>query len=148
MSGALYLHGHICPRRTLMQRGRRTIPLATLIASITAILCLGGGTNFNGSYKITFAGALTGDGNAAVGANNVNINAPQLKDAYGNDAHLIAPGLDLTNGRFNGTGTFNGQTCQISGRVEAPDNQTLFVARFSALITLADGPHGRAIGSR
>lgn len=71
----------------------------------------------HGAYDLTFAGEWTGDGHAAVGAQNININA-KLLDSGGNTVHLQASNLSLEEYRFTGDGKLDGSPVTVMGRVE------------------------------
>ena len=99
-----------------------------------------------GSYKILVRGDYTGDGNAAVGAQSVTINA-KVKDAAGNELHLVASSLKMENGRFHGTGKMGGTDVRVNGRVDPPGN-LLKAARLTATFGSTTEPTGRIVGDR
>ena len=103
-------------------------------------------TSIPGSYKVLVRGDYTGDGNAAVGAKSVTINA-QLTDSAGNAVHFIAANLKMENGRFNGTGKLGGVDVRVSGRVDPPGSM-LKAARLTATFGNGTGPGGRIVGER
>lgn len=74
----------------------------------------------NGSYKVTIRGAFTGEGTAAVGNRNVNINIPQARDAAGNRVHLHVRGALDAKGKFKATGTLRGAAVTVEGRIDPP----------------------------
>jgi hypothetical protein len=99
-----------------------------------------------GAYQIEFRGGISGKGNAVVTPLQVNVQA-LVRDSAGNTANLVAPGLPLTNGRFDGNGAMAGQQVRVSGRVDPPSD-VVPVARLSCVIVIANGERGRAIGAK
>jgi len=107
----------------------------------------GGPPGSQGTYDLTFAGALTGDGHATVTPNKVNLHG-KVVDAAGNNGNLVAPNLDMNDGRFNGTGKVFGSTVNISGRVEGADGTTIKVVRILANYDVPGIGNGRIVGER
>src|SRR5215207_5736291 len=76
-------------------RERFAAALALLLACLAAAPGQSGNASVLGAYKITFGGALTGKGNAAVNPNSVIVTAT-VRDESGNTGHFIAQNLVLT----------------------------------------------------
>jgi hypothetical protein len=99
-------------------RRRRAIMLSLLVLLVgTTAAAKKPRPKLHGAYDVTFAGEWTGTGHAAVGAQNININA-KLLDAAGNTVHLQASGLSLEEYRFSGDGKLDGTPVIVMGRVE------------------------------
>src|SRR5688572_10647760 len=112
-------------RGEFQQRRRRTskaerFARVLIAAGALMIACLAAGpsqrvnSSLQGSYKITFAGALTGKGNAAVAAKSLTITGT-VRDESGNTSHFHAAHLTLSENGFSGTATAFGATVQIWG---------------------------------
>jgi hypothetical protein len=104
--------------------------------------------NTNGSYKVVFAGAYEGRGNAAVGAQSVTITGQLIDQATGTKSNFVAPNLSLTNGRFRGSGKVGQATVTVSGRIEEPDGTLVKVARILANFSTPPGAAGRIVGEK
>jgi hypothetical protein len=99
-----------------------------------------------GAYKVEIRGAFSGRGTAAVGAQSVTVNG-QVRDESGNVSHLVAPGIPIIGGRFDGNGTIAGISVRVCGRIDPPSEVTTG-PRLSMQI---DGPQqraSRAVGTR
>jgi hypothetical protein len=97
-----------------------------------------------GNYEMRYRGALAGDGNAVVGANSVLVRG-RVRDSAGNVGNLVAPNLILDRLAFSGTGSWQGQTVEVSGRIDLPAG-VLKAPRVVCTITVIPGKHGRAVG--
>lgn len=102
----------------------------------------------NGAYKIVFAGAYEGRGNAAVGAKSVTITGQVTDATTGAKGNFIASNLSLDGGRFSGSGKVMGFTLQVSGRVEAADGGLVSVPRIMCNFCTSAGGNGRIVGQK
>ena len=107
-------------RRVDMNRSRIT---ALIVAAMVVVagIAAGGQPPAQGSYDVTFAGALTGEGKATVSAQNVMINA-WVTDSSGAKIHVVAPGLARNGNYFSGTVTVGSLTIDITGRLDPSDS--------------------------
>ena len=102
----------------------------------------------NGAYDLTVRGSCTGEGQGTVAGGRVSIRIP-VEDEAGNKGMLIAEGLMLDGGHFQGAGTVFGRPATFSGRLDGYDGDKHFRrARLLCSFAEADARAGRIAGAR
>jgi hypothetical protein len=109
-----------------------------------------GGTD---NYSITFAGCLTGKGNATCAGTSLSITG-NITDDSGNKGTFTATNLVVdAKLHFTGTGTALGQSVSLSGRLDAapPGQETALktqriVCTFTTNKGASNEGHGRIVG--
>ncbi|MGC4031148.1 MAG: hypothetical protein QM754_05295 [Tepidisphaeraceae bacterium] len=98
-----------------------------------------------GTYAVKFHGSFAGEASAKVNPDHVALSG-DLHDANGATVTLDAKKLKLDDSRFSGTGTVNGQSVDITGRVDAAEGGVLKIARIVITVNGDNGQFARAIG--
>lgn len=126
--------------------------IACLLIAIASSAVLRGQVDpsprINGAYKVTARGAYEGSGNAAVGAKAVTLTLHLKNVETGEAGTLVAPNMEMSEGRFKGTGSLGAVTVAISGRVDPADGGVVKRARITATFAMSNGLHGRFFGER
>jgi hypothetical protein len=102
-----------------------------------------------GEYEVRIVGYYTGSGSAAASGGGIKISA-SVTDPSGKTMSLRTTNLDVTDDRFTGTGTLDGATVRIDGRLDPQDrkgNDVLKKARITFTFS-ANGHHSRGAGDR
>jgi hypothetical protein len=105
-----------------------------------------------GEYTLTLAGHYTGKGSASVSDKAIKMSG-SIYLASGATATFNFPSLKITDDRFSGTGTVNGISCTIDGRVDLPDakdqetnDDQALTGRIAATLRDNNGKVARLIG--
>ncbi|HSI32314.1 MAG: hypothetical protein ACAI43_09640 [Phycisphaerae bacterium] len=103
----------------------------------------------DGSYTLTVAGAVKGNGNGTVTGNELKIDADVVTE--GGAKGTMTATLKLSNNHFDGPGTVMGQPATFKGRVDQPPADTtereLKGVRLTCTFKTASGEYGRVIGN-
>jgi hypothetical protein len=100
-----------------------------------------------GDYEIRVVGYYTGSGSANASGTGITINA-RVSDPAGKAMSLQAGNLSITDDRFTGTGTLDGASVRIDGRLDPKDgkgNEVLKRGRITFTFS-ANGHHSRGAG--
>jgi hypothetical protein len=100
-----------------------------------------------GEYEVRIVGYYTGSGSARASGTGIKISA-SVSDPSGKAMDLQAKNLDVTDDRFTGTGTLDGATVRIDGRLDPQDrkgSEVLKKGRITFTLS-ANGHHSRGAG--
>lgn len=123
--------------------------LAATTLAATALAVPGGPPGSQGSFKVSCRGTVEGRGNAVLNANSLMLNLHLTDPATGATGHLVVPAVAVNNGRFNGTGDYQGQPVNVCGRIEAPDGNVVSSARICGSVAIpGSGGYARFVGLR
>ncbi|MDB5326304.1 MAG: hypothetical protein JWM57_1873 [Phycisphaerales bacterium] len=118
---------------------------AVVLFSATVVLArIGSRPGTKGTYDVSFAGSFRGVGTATITRTHVAL-AADLEGNPGNGGKLVAK-LAINDGRFDGSGTVDGQSVEVSGRVDAPEGGIAKVARVAVTFRTQDGRVARGFG--
>jgi hypothetical protein len=142
-----------CGRETVSKRYQSILAMLIAIAVLAAPAYQAAGKpgsppKTKGSYDVTFAGELEGDGKGTVAAKSVNIHGKVTDRKTGASGNFDAVNLQMDDGRFSGSGTVFGMTVDVSGRVEDADGVTVLYPRIFCNYQINGGGNGRIVGQR
>lgn len=125
--------------------GISVLLVVLLVFSAAAVAKSGGRPGTKGTYDVVFAGSFRGSGTAKLNTSHLTLNA-ELEGNPGPGGKLDVPKLQVNDGRFDGVGTLDLQSVQVSGRVDAPEGGIVLVARIVLTVQTSDGRVARGFG--
>ena len=130
-----------------LARSTLATPIAVLVLLWSSVAIAGkpphndpADPKIQGSHAIVVSGDFKGTGKMEISDRKVEIEC-EVTDAGGKKLELKGENLTFADGRFNGTGTIQGVSFDISGRVDKPQNGK--AARVTAMFRTADNRVGK-----